>query len=149
MGFWSGSTKGYAKRERNVLMEFNSCDTCIVMCLRTWKAGDTVTGIRNIISFVDYIDHSVLTYPEFETATTKLLAAGAIAVKDSDPVCNDAYHMWWKKKYGKKTVGTSKEIKETKEFLNTTFGEVEPLPKTTGFFSKGEFEAAVKLYLSR
>jgi hypothetical protein len=130
-------------------MEFNTYDTAIVMCLRTWRSDDTVKELKSLISFVDYIDHSVLTFSEFETAIHKLIAGGIIHVKGSKPKCNELYDEWWKKKYSKKRVGDSKEIKETKEYLNKNFANsIGTNIRSTSFVSQNEFETALKLYTS-
>lgn len=130
--------------------ELSSYDIAILSCLRNWGSKSITEQLRALISFMDYYDHSIITFEEFRQSAGKLINCGIISSKEKGFYTHETYIKWHSKKYATKTVGLEKELKETKEFISKNFTSLKASSSTDKFpISKDEFDAAVNLYLNK
>jgi hypothetical protein len=104
------------------------------------------TTIKDIIPFVDYLDHSIPNYSELDESLRRLSGIGLILWEP--PVIKSAlaYTNWHANHFQKKKkMSLHKEIAEISNYLATDFSS----PELTGppVLDKAEFEKVVNDYL--
>jgi hypothetical protein len=131
-------------------MQLSDTDIALLGAMRTWAKEDLVASLKHIISFYDYYNRDILSYPEFSSTMSKLLAIEALVLKDGKPAAGKDYQAWRSKKYAIKTVTIPKEIKDTKEFLEKHIASLNtPIIPAEFTIWQDEFEAAKVLYLKK
>ncbi len=127
-------------------MEFTTTDAILLHAVYNPALTDSGTGLREIIAYHDYIDHSILTYEEFHTSIQKLLKAGLIKQVDQKIMSETLYKVWYAGcfKSGKRFTD-QKILKEIKEYLNTSFSVIQQENVSINT-TKEEFSKIVKEY---
>lgn len=120
---------------------FSSIDGIILQCLGQTDKGTTLSAI---IGFVDYINHTIITYDELLSALTKLVSAGLVLQDGNDFKTSPIYDDWHKKKF-KKRPSMNKEYQEIMKFLST----IEVFQNKSIVLSKEKFDEIVQVYLNR
>jgi hypothetical protein len=98
--------------------------------------------IRDVISFVDYIDHSVITFEEFSSAMQKLSRGGLIE-RSENTIRATATFKEWIDLNMKKKLAVDKEFYAIKEYLSLNYKEEQ---LKTCIFSRAEFDQALMAY---
>ena len=104
-------------------MKFSYYDSCLLMSI--CMADDHGTDIKGIISYIDYIDHSIISWPEISGALIKLKTIGAVKEKGKILLLTAKFKTWWLKKY--KTSGNrsvSKQVEALNAYLDECYAEV-------------------------
>jgi hypothetical protein len=131
-------------------VELTNYDIAILSCLRTWGQRERVEELRGLVSFMDFYDHSILTFEEFSRSLHKLIQRGIVDPNEKELKAEAQYLHWYSKTYAKKKVGLQKELKDTKAFVEKTYALVlEPGSQHNLTILRDEFEAAVKAYVSK
>jgi hypothetical protein len=130
-------------------LELTNYDIAILSCLRTWGQRERIEEMRGLISFMDFYDHSVLTFEEFSRSLHKLMQLGIVEQNEKELKADAQYTRWYSKTYAKKKVGLQKELKDTKAFIEKTYAIVAEPQQLNLSILKDEFDAAVKAYVSK
>jgi hypothetical protein len=107
------------------------------------------TTIRDIVSYFDYVDHSILNYEDFKIGIEKLVSIELVQLKEYKFYTGGSFNDWWDSKFGnKKQVYVYKEIELVLEYLNTQYkesdlGVCEDLP------SLEDYRSGVNEYLKK
>ena len=129
-------------------MTFEFSDTWVLSSIKFSENGDQGTTLTDIIQMADGINHLMLDYQEFTTATKKLKSIGLIIEKDRRFKTTDTFNKWWNEKYeGKSRFGIHKAMDEIQKYLDKTFGTVDSQPtdiKTE--FTEKDFHRSTKEY---
>jgi hypothetical protein len=124
---------------------FKALDSMILYTFRSDKG--TGTTIKDIIPFVDYLDHSIPNYNELDESLRRISGIGLIVWEP--PVIRSApvYTRWYADYFRKrKKMSLHKEIGEISNYLTTNFSS--PELDSSRVLDKTEFNTVVKDYLA-
>ena len=133
-------------------MEFNSSDILVLQSVFNCEGRDgSAASLAGIISYADYIDHSVMTYDEFANGVQKLMAIRLVMQRGKKFATTKRFKDWWSEKFkDKKRVYADKERIEFKAYLNEVFGKTDAIKSKTVLKLDAEtFDLEVKAYLAR
>lgn len=129
-------------------MEFNSSDALFIQAVHTCgrnKGAD----LESLVSYIDYLNHAILTIGEYNSSLHKFLSIGLIEEEKDKLKTTKPFDTWWDKKFSKvKNVNTNKEFEAIKIYLKETF-ESHALPPQTIQMDEIKFENAVAAYLKQ
>jgi hypothetical protein len=82
--------------------------------------GDTGSELKNIIAYVDYINHAIITFKEFTDGINYLLSNGLIKEKNKKYFTDKKYKEWYENEYkNRKRIYLAKVIDKTEKYLDT------------------------------
>jgi len=85
-------------------MIFNSPDAWLLEAIKYADQKNKEASLIDVVATADYINHSIMTFSEFETGIKKLLAIGLIHEKENRFHTTRKLKLWWSKMYGAKRV---------------------------------------------
>ena len=131
-------------------MTFTSTDARILYSIYQPKQKTEEVSFRDVISFSDYIDHSIPEYEELSSSLNRLAHAGVVEVASATVKATPAYKKWLTASFkNKKPVSVYKKMQEIEAYLNTSFASLLSTIEEKEIISKEEFEKAVNEYLKR
>lgn len=131
-------------------MEFNYTDSLVLVSIFNTGGASDGAALIDVIAFADYADHSILNFDEFASSLNKLAKAGIIEQRVGRLFTTDTYTSWQQsnlKKYKRIYIG--KMIDRAKEYINSSFLEINFSANTGVQVSQDEYSKAVEIYLKR
>jgi len=102
-------------------MKFNYYDSCLLTSICS-AGGENGTDLKGIIAYIDYIDHSIITWSEFFGGLLKLKRIKAVKERSKKLFPGNEITVWWLKKYqNKKRIYVLKQVEEVNDHLNETY----------------------------
>lgn len=99
-------------------MTFNFEDAWILYSIFCSEISEQGATLKHIISYADYSNHAIITYPELTKSLKKLLSAGLVIQLDKKFATTDSYKIWWDAKFKeRKRIYILKAIEDTEKFL--------------------------------
>ncbi|MFI5452280.1 hypothetical protein ACHMWN_08995 [Pedobacter sp. UC225_61] len=131
-------------------MNFSHHDIMTFQCVRNMEFDTKGVTLGNIISYWDYMDHSIPAYEEVVPSLAKLVALGVIQKEGDSWKCAPHLIAAIEKLFnGRKTIKGSEEFKWMHNYLAEKFGD---LPSTTldlaAFPDPETFKAAIQTYIN-
>ncbi len=100
--------------------------------------------MANLIGYVDYENHSIITYQELIESIESAKACGLIETRGRKLKTTESFRRW--RSNFPKNLSFAKENAELLNFLNQNYTKVKEL-KSTSNFSEEEFNKAVEEYI--
>ena len=111
--------------QNSLRMEFNYYDSCLLTAICTGADNENGTDLKDIIAYIDYIDHSIITWTELFNGLLKLKRIKAVREKEKKLFPEKEFREWWLKKYeNKKRIYISKQVAEVNVYLNKTYSSI-------------------------
>ena len=129
-------------------MKFNYYDSCLLTAICLTAGNKNGTDLKGIISYIDYLDHSIITWNEVSSGLSKLKKIGAITEKDQHLFLSAKFNKWWTKTYlTKKNIRAAKQVDEVNEYLDKTYSATQGNHTVVKIkLSEEDFHAALKEY---
>ena len=127
-------------------MTFNSSEAWLLEAIKLSEQENNGAALASIVATADYINHSILTFSEFDTGLKKLVSAGIVIIKDKQLHTSDEFKKWWNKKYGTKRINLIKAMIDIEKYLNETYTAFDN-QLSESLFMQNEFESVVVEYL--
>jgi hypothetical protein len=125
-------------------MEFSKTHSLVIQSVFHSEKGEEGARLLDIIGYVDYVNHAILTYQEFTESVEYAKACGLVVINYGKLKTTDTFKNW--KNGLPKKLSVTKESTELLSFLNHKCKKPEALTNTPDF-SEEEFNKAVKEYL--
>ncbi len=125
-------------------MKFSKTHSLVIKSVFHSEKGEEGASLLDIIGYVDYVNHAILTYQEFTESVESAKACGLVEINEGKLKTTDTFKNW---KYGlTQKLSIEKENIELQSYMNMNCKKVE---KDNGVpaFSVGEFNAVVEEYL--
>jgi hypothetical protein len=100
----------------------------------------------DVVATADYINHSILSFSEFDTGIKKLLTIELVAEKERRLKTTRKLKQWWSKMYGTKRVNLIKAMTDIEKYLNQKRAVFDG-PLTENPFTQKDFDDATAEYL--
>ena len=112
---------------------------------------DLGAKLTHVIAYADYVNHSILTFGEFEIGLKKLAALDLVAEDKEVLATTHKFKDWWNKKFSnKKRIYPLNELDQIALYLKQlSFDFKKTLNATQIKFTEDIFEKAVLSYLDR
>jgi hypothetical protein len=132
-------------------LEFNYYDSLLLLASsQCQRKADNVDYLRDIIAFVDYIDHSIITYQEFSSGLAKLMMVGMLKEDSGEIVTSLEFDKWFEKQMeNKKRPNMQKTVRMIMEYLNLNFTMAEFERLSESYFTEVLFNEALDKYLGK
>lgn len=128
-------------------MQFNFYDAIILQSLYTDKSENIKAFVTSVIPYIDYLDHSIISYTELIESFSKLICVGFLIQEDDTlKLSPTAIKILVQKHFGKKN--PLKIINEIEVYLNLEFKLIEVIYKNqTIELTQNDFDKIKKDYL--
>lgn len=129
-------------------MKFNYYDSCLLTAICLTAGNKNGTDLKGIISYIDYLDHSIITWHEVSSGLSKLKKIGAVTERNQHLFLSGKFNKWWTRTYlNKKNISAVKRVDEVNEYLDKTYSATQGNHKAVKIkFSEEDFNAALKEY---
>jgi hypothetical protein len=127
-------------------MIFGSYDAWLLVAIKYAEQNNKGASLIDVVATADYINHSVMTFSEFETGIKKFLAIGLIQEKENRLHTTRKLKLWWSKMYGTKRVDLIKAMSDVEKYLNQRYAAFDG-PLTESSFTQEDFGKATTEYL--
>ena len=131
-------------------MKFDFTDAWILHSIHFQESGNSGTELRKIISYADYVNHAIITYPEFVTSILKLVSIGIVKQQNKTLATTEVFKQWWDNQYTrKKNIPVLEIIHQVEQYLNLNFKNSDLSASIKEIqITEEEFIKAVDIYLN-
>lgn len=107
--------------------------------------------LTDVIAYADYVNHAIMTFPEFEQGLKKLIALGLAIENEAHLATTDQFKDWWNQKFAnKQRIYALTELEQTKSYLKKLSKGVNLNYNTIEIrMNEEDFGQAVKDYLRK
>jgi hypothetical protein len=125
-------------------MTFNNFDSLLIQSIYHSEKGEEGVELSTLIGYVDYVNHSIITYQELTESIESAKACGLIEAHGRKLKTTDSFKIW-RSSYSK-NLSITKENSELQNFLSQNCRKAKALTSTPDF-TEVEFNKAVQEYL--
>lgn len=125
-------------------MEFSITHFLVIQSIFYSEKGEEGASLLDIIGYVDYANHAILTYQEFTESVESAKACGLVEISEGKLKTTDTFKNW--KNGLPKKLSIQKENLELQSYLNKNCKKGDRVNGIPGF-SVGEFNAVLEEYL--
>ena len=131
-------------------MKFEFTDAWILHSIHFQESGNSGAELRKIISYADYANHAIITYPEFVQSIIKLVSIGIVKQQNKTLTTTIIFKQWWDRQYsGKKSMPILELIHQVEQYLNLNYKNSDHSASITEIqITEEEFTKAVDIYLN-
>jgi hypothetical protein len=131
-------------------MRFNFTDAWILHSIHFSELDNLAAELRKIISYADYVNHAIITYPEFVQSILKLVSIGIVKQQNKTLTTTRVYKQWWDSQYSeKKSMPVLEIIHHVEQYLNLNFKNSDLSASINKIqITEQEFTKAVDIYLN-
>ena len=105
------------------------------------------TGLRAIIAYIDYVDHSIISWKELSNGLTRLMNIGAVIEKNKKLFLSGKFKTWWLSYYqNKKGLAVLKQVDDVNGYLDKTYSAIRDHQHTKIELTENDFLMALKEY---
>jgi hypothetical protein len=112
-------------------------------------SSETGADLKTIIAYIDYVDHSIISWAELFNGLNKLKSIGAINEKNKKIFLTKKFNAWWLKKYQTiRRFNVLKQVEEIDAYLDKTYSAIRDLHKNPemSLIEEDDFLQAIKEY---
>jgi len=106
-------------------MTFKYSDALLLGAIKLSEKKENGATLTDIVMYVDYINHAIITYSELVTGTKKLKTIRLIRERNKRFQTTDKFDIWWTRNYGQKSrFGLLKAMDEIEQYLNEEYSAI-------------------------
>lgn len=130
-------------------MTIRYSDALLIQSIFHTEKDNQGSRLPDMIAYADYVNHTIMTFDEFQQGLRKLIALGLLEENGGNLATTDKFEDWWNQQFAKKKrIQIHDELDQIKSYLEQSTQDIDE----TGIeiqTTKSDFDQAVTDYKIR